>query len=357
VSVQFPSTYKTARTFLELNPNDNDCTTLLLCTNNCSVIDNEDGNNKCTICRTSAYHQPKPNTSDSKKPIPRSVFYRFPIRARVKWLWSVPEIAKNLHLSYEMTLENIRSENKQSIYLEDIYTGQMWIDFALPKLAENKHSLFISLTNDPAGLSKDKTVNFTPWLVKFMNLSTISRRKLMIMIGLSFRTKETKVEQEQRKKVKKSHSGKYMQADLKVIVDELIDLYNNPEPIEDFSVNPPVRSTCPVYLLFTSSDLRAISKINQQKSTPAYKGACTLCNIEGCGLGGHTVEKEDDEKSSSRKKDNTYYFGSAYWLDKNDEARKHFENFRSKSKEFLKNVIKKKPTIKTHDNVVSEKKI
>ncbi len=29
-----------------------------------------------------------------------------------------------------------------------------------------------------------------------------------------------------------------MQADLKVVVDELIDLYNNPEPIKDYSVNP-----------------------------------------------------------------------------------------------------------------------
>jgi len=29
-----------------------------------------------------------------------------------------------------------------------------------------------------------------------------------------------------------------MQADLKVVVDELIDLYNNPEPIEDCSVTP-----------------------------------------------------------------------------------------------------------------------
>ncbi len=89
--------------------------------------------------------------------------------------------------------------------MDDIYKSQMWIDFALPKLEENKHSLFISLTNDPAGLSKDKTVNFTPWLIKFMNLNIISRRKLMIMIGLSFRTKETKEEQEQRKKVKKNN--------------------------------------------------------------------------------------------------------------------------------------------------------
>ncbi len=109
----------------------------------------------------------------------------------------------------------------------------------------------------------------------------------------------------------------------------------------------PFQATSPVYLLFTSSDLRAINKINQQKSTPAYKGACTLCNIEGCALGSHTVQKVDEEKTDKGKgKDNTYYFGSAYWLDKNEEARKHFENFRSKTKEFLKNVIKKNQLLK-----------
>jgi hypothetical protein len=260
ISVQFPATFKHARTFLELNPNEQDYKIKLLCTNNCSIVENDgDIDNICKVCETSIYHPPKSNTADSISPIPRSVFYHFPIRARIKWLWSVPDIARNLHLVQEMTLDNLQGENKSTVYIDNIYSSQMWIDIALPKLNQNKHALFISLTNDPAGLSKDKTMNFTPWLIKFMNLSLIPRRKLMIMIGLSFRTRETKVEQEDRKKNKNSNDGKHLQADLKYIVDDLIDLYTNPEPIEDYSVSPPLKSTCPVYLLFTSSDLRAIS--------------------------------------------------------------------------------------------------
>jgi hypothetical protein len=108
--------------------------------------------------------------------------------------------------------------------------------------------------------------------------------------------------------------------------------------------------------LFTSSDLRAINKLNQQKSTPAHNGACTLCNIKGCSLGAQTVAKESIEQKKSRKKDTTYYLGSAYWLQQRHEARKHFEKFRVETGEYLKNIISKKPIIKTHDYVVSEMK-
>ena len=64
-----------------------------------------------------------------------------------------------------------------------------------------------------------------------MNLNVITRRKLMVMIGLSYRTKETKVDKEQRTKIKKQNHGKNLQGDLKIIVDDLLDLYNNPQPI------------------------------------------------------------------------------------------------------------------------------
>lgn len=203
ISLQFPENFKNARTFLELNPKSSECKIYYLCTNNCSVIEDKDSDSKCEVCETSTYHPPKENSSESKLPIPRSIFYHFPIRSKIKWLWSVPEIATNLHILYKSTLEYISLEDKKSVYIDDIFKGQMWVDFAVPELKKNPYSIFISLTNDPAGLTKDKTMNFTPWLIKFMNLNVITRRKLMVMIGLSYRTKETKVDKEQRAKIKK----------------------------------------------------------------------------------------------------------------------------------------------------------
>jgi len=81
-------------------------------------------------------------------------------------------------------------------------------------------------------------------------------------------------------------------------------------------------------------------------------------------------EDESDKKTASilsnevkqilndgkRASDTAYYFGSAYFLKPNDKARIEFEKFRNHTGTYLNNVIKNKPIIKTHQDVVNEMK-
>ena len=118
------------------------------------------------------------------------------------------------------------------------------------------------------GIDKYQTINFTPWLNKFLNFNIWSRRNFIPMIGLSHRFRVDKKERSKKK------GKKYEQADLDIIIDELLDFWKNPVDIKDSSESPPIDAKCRVCLLFTSSDLKAIPKLNQQKSSPALIYRC-----------------------------------------------------------------------------------
>jgi hypothetical protein len=262
------------------------------------------------------------------------VFFKFPIRAKLKWLWSVPEIARELHHAYEETLKLL--QNPDYIYLNDIYGGTTWMNTAWPILSKFPHSIFIAMTNDPVGLDKHLQSSFTPYLLKILNLPLVSRRKFMILFGLFHRYKESKADKKDREAFRKEIS-KYGQGDLEIIFEELLDLFNNPEEIEDWSTNPPTKAFCRLILLFTSSDLRCIAKLNQQKSTPARVGACGICTVTG---------------QSIPAMGSTYYLGAAYFLPSKHKTRTLFEQFRKKTSFHFSDVITDKPKIKTHDDVV-----
>ena len=84
---------------------------------------------------------------------------------------------------------------------------------------------------------------------------------------------------------------------------------------------------CPVLVLCTVSDLRAIAKWNQQKSTPAIKGACTSCAQEGKRINSQNI---------------SVYIGAAAFLDQDNAFRKKFETFLQEQK-------RKLPRYKTHE--------
>jgi len=322
---QIPKSYAGLVSFLQLGlRKEEEARTYTCCTNLCRTFDQKQSipdvcpDCKCSIFRSTSANdegaleekgreeeteenqneqeeskidpERKANKKKKKKRIPKALFAHYPLVPKIQDFWKNKDIATLIHHGHVETMKRVHQtmNTEEKAYMIDVYDGKLWEDIAVPFLTQHEYGLVVNMTNDSVNLDRGQRLPGTPYLYKIHNFDPRFRRLFMLLVGLFHRKKELKQEKKERSKAKKKNNHQYRQADVDILVQELLQCYYDGFDIEDHSVDPPRQAKCHVLLLFTSSDLRALPHLNQQASVPAYLGACTLCYIIGNRMGPNT---------------------------------------------------------------------
>lgn len=172
-------------------------------------------------------------------------------------LYADPLISAKLKLPTEDEMERKHG-------IESIWQSMAWRDNIVDddqEFGKNERNIVLSMNIDGFGPYSRRAYSIHPIMFMIMNLPENIRRKVdyLILAGI----------------IPGPNAPKNMNTYLNIIVDELIDLWENGMTIEDFSDNMNTH-IIKVKLLFTSCDYPAHSSINYQQDAGAYFG-CMKC--------------------------------------------------------------------------------